>query len=402
MSANRNENGYDITSQNYFEDLGRHLESPIEPPTRQSVSEARGKLRWEGVECLLSSANREKELRQNPSFTYKGHVTRAVDGTCMRTPRTPDLLKHFTPSETHSGYTHYPSLLAVTATNVFTGQPISTQISDNTVSEREGLRKLINGVFQPGDLSLLDRGLGGDWVFLEFEKCGQFYLCRIKFGGKKRTSSQAKYFLKHKKKSWVISKKVTDRVTGIEYEIQIRFIVGPIDGEGKRIIFATNLIDESVYTRKSLLKLYRMRWATETLYGRVKTLLKIERFHAQSYNGVMQEIFANLLVLSLTAFIWASTILHENISPQVIVPSFKNAVEVLRRHLLDVIDHRIIGGKPPHIAKTLVEQTGRVLWKKQSDRAHPRVSMQPVNTWARHKQKRIAQFNAAQKKRALT
>jgi hypothetical protein len=120
MAASRNENGYDITSQNYFEELGDHRGKEIEPVTRQSISEARAKLKWQGFEALLPVANREKEFKED-FLRYKGHITRAVDGTSMIVPRTEELLQHFTPRTSKKGPGHYPSLLAVTAMNVFHG-----------------------------------------------------------------------------------------------------------------------------------------------------------------------------------------------------------------------------------------------------------------------------------------
>lgn len=390
MAANRNENGYDITSQNYFEELGHYSGEPLEPMTRQSVSEARGKLGWEAFEYLLTAANREEEFRSS-RFTYKGHVTRAVDGTYMNAPRTEDVLKYFSPQKTASRDGHYPSLLAVTATNVFTGQPIAARIFDHTGSEREGLRFFVRTVFKAGDLSLLDRNFGDPKVFWEFERHEQYHLCRMRAGGV-FIPMYVKTFLKSKKKSDIVELSVLDEGTGNEIEIRIRLVRGPSDSEGKPIVFATNLLDEQKYSRKSLLKLYQQRWVTETLYGRVKHLLKVERFHGRSYNSVMQEIFANLLVLSLTVFIWSATILQEKMKPEVIVPSFKNALEVMRRHLFNVIDSTITESEASELAKIILLQTKRVLWLKQPGRSYPRVSMQPINYWATKKTLRLAEF----------
>jgi len=389
MSANRNENGYDITAQNYFDELGSHSDSELDPITHQSVSEARAKLKWEAFEYLLGRANREKDFNDE-QFTYRGHITRAVDGTSMITPRTEDLLSHFTPRISTKGEGHYPSLLLVTAINVFTGQVISGKVENHTASERDQLRFMIRHVFNKGDLSLLDRGFPAGWIFLEYKKAEQFYLARLKTTGD-RMSVYVRQFLKSKQKSKVITITVMDETTGREVEIKIRLVRGPKDSEGKRIAFATNLIGEK-YSRRSILKLYRERWTVETLYWRVKILLKIERFHSRSYNGVMQEIFANLLVLSLTALIWAATIKKHRLNAKYVVPSFKNAVEVVRRHLFHAIDNKITGTKARVLAKKLILQTGRVLWAKQPGRSYPRVSMQPIKSWNLAKIKKLEEF----------
>ena len=122
MSASRNGDGYDISSQNYFRKLSEHLYKNINPVRRPSVSEARSKLRWEALECLLAYANLESDGLPN-GFLFKGHVTRAIDGTSFFTPKSEDLLKHFSLRNTKSeeGETHYPYGFCVAAINVFTG-----------------------------------------------------------------------------------------------------------------------------------------------------------------------------------------------------------------------------------------------------------------------------------------
>jgi len=399
MAASRNEDGYDITSQNYFERLAEHRGEEIQPVTRQSISEARSKLKWEGFQALLSSANRETAFTQD-SLRYKGHITRAVDGTSMIVPRTAELLEYFTPRTSKKGEGHYPCLLAVTAMNVFTGQPTAARIDDHTASERDGLLSMIRTVFRPGDLSLMDRGLPAGWLFWEFEKAGQYYLSRMKTTGES-SAGYVRDFVKSKKKSKVIQIEIVDIDTNEKVNIKVRLVRGPTDSEGKQIVFATNLIGEK-YTRKSLLKLYSQRWAVETLYGRMKNLLKIERFHARNYNGVMQEIFANLLVLSLTALVWSVTICCKDMNPRKTVPNFKNATEVVRRHLFDAIDRRITGRRAKLLAKRMIEQTARVIWKKQPDRSYPRVSMQPIKVWNLAKEKKLADFAKIQKQRGTS
>lgn len=91
MSASRNENGYDISSQNYFREPGTALGKPIDPVKRQSVSEARSKIGWEAFEFLLGAANLESE-KLPPEFLFHGHVTRSIDGTSFYAPRSEDLL----------------------------------------------------------------------------------------------------------------------------------------------------------------------------------------------------------------------------------------------------------------------------------------------------------------------
>lgn len=403
MVCSRNENGYDITSQNYFRELGSISGEKTTPVTRQSFCEARTKFNWQGFEYLLDQANQEENLKTASHLKYQGHITRAIDGTTFITPRTDELLEYFKPRKiprSNGELCHYPSAMLVTAINVFTGQPVRGIVNEYQASERAMLLSMIQG-FSPGDLSLLDRGFGGANVFYEFNRHEQFFLCRMKGHGN-RVALYIQKFIKYGLKEKTLKISTIDEESGKTVWLKIRLIRGPNDSEGKPIIFATNLLDDSVYTRKSLLKLYRKRWDVETLYYRVKCLIKLENFHGRTLNGILQEVFASLLMLSLTAMISTFTIQKLRLNPAVVVPSFKNATEVVRRHLFALINHKITTADPKKLARTMIEEVGDVIWVKQPGRSCPRVSMQPIKSWNLKKAKKLEEFRLNQKKRDLT
>lgn len=389
MSLNRNGNGYDISSQNYFKDLSKELNEKLKPAAHQSVSDARGKIKWEGFEYLLGAANLEKRGLPK-SFKFKGHVTRGVDGTSFYTPRTEELLEYFTPRNTCSqeGQTHYPYGLCVTAVNVYTGQPVCAVVDDYDTSEREGLKKMLCE-FSPGDLSLLDRGLGGKEIYFELEDHEQFFIHRAKTSGD-YVATYIQEFLESGKKQTMVE--ITMKKESKEIKMDLRLILGPIDSEGKPIVFVTNLLNKNRYKRSAIIQLYNKRWACETLYDRVKNLLCLEKFHGRSYNGIMQEIFANLLALSLTALAVSAVIHEEKLDPEVEQPNFKNANEVVRRHLFDIIDKRITGAKSKAVVKEILKEVGAIMYKVRPGRSYPRVSMQPIKIWNLKKSAKLRAF----------
>lgn len=399
MVCARNGNGYDISSQNYFRELSAHLRDPINPARRQSVSEARSKLGWQAIEYLLECANLESAgLPSNLKF--QGHVTRAIDGTSFYTPRSPDLLSHFTPRRTRADEqeTHYPYGMCVAAINVFTGQPVGAVIEDYRASERSGLKRLIAG-FSRGDLALLDRGLGGAQVYLEFQRREQVFIHRVTAAG----GSVAKYvqkFLSSGKKQCLFTLPVKGEKPGERIPVRLRILLGPLDQDGSPLVFITNLLDKKRYKRNAILKLYQKRWTVETLYGRVKHLLHLEKFHSRSHNGVMQEIFASLLILSLTAAAVCAVIDQDEMDIETESPSFKAAAEVIRRHLFSIIDHRIVGTKPKKLLKQVLTEVRAVMHPVRPGRSYPRVSMQPIKSWNLKKSAKLNAFK--NQKRALT
>jgi DDE family transposase len=391
MSCTRNGNGYDIASQNYFRELSRDLGDTVDPVSRQSVSEARAKLRWEAFEYLLDRANLE-HAGLPERFKFFGHVTRALDGTSFFTPASPELLEHFSRRKTKSeeGETHYPYGLCVTAINVFTDQPVAAVVDNYRASERALLKHMI-AQFNPGDLALLDRGLGGAQVYLEFDAYGQFFIHRAKTTGD-RVAGYVARFLESGKNQKTVKINVKDEETGMIVTLKLRLILGPLDSEGKPIVFVTNLRGKNRYPRESIVELYARRWGVETMYNRVKNLLSLESFHARTYNGVMQEIFSNLLVLSLAAAASSCAIDEHDMDPDEVRPNFKNATEVVRRHLFAVVDHRIVGEKPKKLLKQIIEQVAAKTYKIRPGRSYPRVSMQPIQSWNLKKSAKLRAF----------
>lgn len=391
MTLARNGNGYDVSSQNYFRELSTEIDLEIAPVRHQSVSEARAKLKWEGFEYLLDSANLEND-ELSDRFKFKGHTTRAIDGTSFFTPRSDELMEHFSCRNTSSaeGSTHYPYGLCVSAINVFTGQPTAAIVGDYKLSERQLLTQVISK-FDKKDLSLLDRGLGSKAVYLAYHLSGQFFIHRAKTTGD-RVAIYIQDFLTSKKKQKVQKITVRDEESGDDVQMELRLILGPIDSEGKPIVFVTNLLDKKKYKRIDIKNLYQKRWSVETLYNRVKNLLCLEKFHARTYNGVMQEIFANLLALSLAAVAVTAVVNQKKLDPEQTLPNFKNATEVIRRNLFNIIDHKIYGKRPKAIARQILVEVADVLYQVRPNRSFPRVSMQPIKKWNLKKSAKISEF----------
>jgi len=400
MSAHRNMDGYDITSQNYFAELSRFTGDAINPVSHQAISQARAKIDWEAFRYLLQQANQD-EVFSGKAFRYRGHIVRAIDGTQITLPRSEDILDLFEPHNTRTGVSHYPAALLVTAMNVFTGQCKAARVVNHVGSEREQLMSMVELDFASGDIAVLDRGFHGDSVFLRFEDHRQFYLCRMR-SAEERRDAKIHEFLTSGKKEQVFSVEVI-RATGEVAQIKIRLLLGPKDSEGKHVVLATNLLNPQHYSRKSLLALYSTRWRVETMYGRVKTLLQLEQFHARTYNGVMQEIFANLLLISLTALVLLAAAKKLKLDPDIAVPSFKNALTVIKRHLAELIRVRepITPERAKNLAEAIIEEASRLIWKKQPGRSYPRISHRPAKGWSLYKNDRIKEFKKLTRQRAL-
>jgi len=388
MAANSNNCGYAITVQNLFSELGLAQT----PPCKQSFSNARKKLSFEAFSFLLQEANQEQQIED----LWHGHVVRILDGSKINLPSSKELRAHFARPNSKAGPAHYPQALIVTALNSFSGQPVAVEMGCYKKSNERDLALRLMNNFNDGDLSLLDRGLGGKRVYLQYYKHNQFFIHRERtFGSTAPLYIQD--FIKAKKRQTLTAVDVEDD-DGEIISILVRLVKGPIDSEGNRIVFVTNLLDEKEYASQSIVELYKRRWGIETTYGRVKNLLNLELFHSRSLNGIKQEIYANLLILSLTALIECQASKKCGLDRARAVPNFKAATHVVRRHLATIIgSHKLSQKEATLAAEKMIEEASRIIWRKQPGRNFPRVSMQSINVWSLCKNRKLAA--AAQSRR---
>jgi hypothetical protein len=382
MVAEGNRYGLAVAGQKF----NRKREMDVaEAAKKQTLSDARKKIKWQGFEFLLHEARRD-----DLEVPWLRHRVRIADGTKFSTPNTPELREHFDIPNSKAGAGFYPQGWLVTLLNSTSGQPIAGVVGSYRESERDLMLKLLSEC-QENDLLLTDRGLGGGRVFLECYRNGIHLLHREKTSGD-TASLHVQDFLASKKKSAFYGIEVEDD-DGQKVLLWIRLILGPIDSEGKRIVFSTTLLDEEKYSVSSIRKLYYRRWAVETAYGRIKGLLALEKIRAKSLNGVMQEVFSNLLVLSLAAIVDLEASRRMNLDREKQVPSFVAVIEVIRDHLAFIAAVDKLSRKQANdIAEKMIHEASQIIWTKQPGRSCPRVSKQPIKSHNLCKNKKLAEF----------
>lgn len=387
LAATRNQNGYEITSQNYFAQYGS-IESAV---SRSSLSEARGKIDWKAFDYLL------KDLREESHrdvAKWKGLNVKAIDGTFLTLPATKKILDEF--PRRPKAKTHYPKGILVTAMNVFTGQPLNAVIESHQGSERSCLKRIIDQ-FEKRDVLLLDRGFEGIEYMAQMQRGGIFFVSRLRAEGA-ALGAYIRKFISSKKKTVIVSLKV--KREGKEEVLKVRLIRGKRDRKGRPIILATNLLGRSTYKAPEILELYLYRWRIETLYYRSKELLKIETFHAKTVNGVLQEIWANLVILSLMAIM--TSLAKRQVKGSLRHPSFKGALEVIRRNFFFFVSVSRRQKSLVQMLEEMLRQTASITCLKQPGRKNQRISKQSHSTWVGGEKNRlIDKYKARQKKKAM-
>jgi hypothetical protein len=393
MVCSRNANGYAITSQNYFSQLETPLKRDLPSASRSSVCEARQKLDWKAFEYLLRESNLKKEEIPE-AYKWKGHVVRAADGTKITLPHSKKIIQEFPQRKAvkspEGTFAHYPFALLVTACNVMTGQPTAARLYSFRGSERDGVHSMVKDDFAAGDICLLDRGLDGVRVWRTFEENNQFHVTRLK----QSKTGYVHEFMSSNKDEIITERCLKDPEKKESLSIKIRLIRGRKLKDGSFLVIGTNLLDKIKYPAADLLELYGRRWNVETMYHRVKTLLNVQSFHARQPNGVLQEIFANLLILSMTSGLSIHASQVAKLDTKETSPNLKNAIEVLKRNLsFYVISIPLSKEQRQKWCEKIIREVLKVLCKKQPGRSYPRYSRQPVNRWGYAKANKIQLFN---------
>jgi hypothetical protein len=296
-------------------------------------------------------------------------MVRAADGTKITLPNSKEILKEFPQRKAvrspEGTFSHYPFVQLVTACNVLTGQPTAARLYNMYGSEREGVTSMVQNDFAPEDICLLDRGLDGVRVWSSFDRHHQFHITRLREVGKTGPTGlqYVHQFLRSRKSEMTLERQMKNSQTGEVLTTQLRLIRGRKLKDGSFLVVGTNLLDQKKYPADEILELYSRRWSIETMYHRVKTLFNIQAFHARQHNGLLQEIFSNLLILSMTSALAMHAAQTAGLDPKEGCPNLKNAAEVMK-----------------------------VLCKKQPGRSYPRYSRQPVNRWPYAKASKIELF----------
>lgn len=305
------------------------------PTARSSITEARQKVPWQALEHLL-----HKAVVDEPSWF--GHNAYAVDGSYVRMPKSAEIMRNF-PMRTTGEF--YPSCRLFCAFHISTLQPVQADVSSVFKSEHDQLRNILNR-FKSGDVLVLDRGFHSLKLWKEITDHNLNFICRIRQGSLAQRAGRSK-----------------DCILKVGNQ-KLRVV------RLKKLFVITNFIDPK-HTREELLKLYKKRWVAETQFRQLKQNLNLQKFHAKTMNGIMQEIFASLLIASLTTLVAFKT------APSKII-NHSLVIDIVSRHLKVFIS----GSKKAiqaflRIAPKLIE----FAQKPRPGRAFPRFSKQPENKW---------------------
>lgn len=94
----------------------------------------------------------------------------------------------------------------------------------------------------------------------------------------------------------------------VDKSVRIRLIKQTLRS-GEVRVYATSLLDEDRYSKKSIIHLYKQRWGVEEAYKTLKARLDVIHFSGKTVHAVQQDFYARVFLMSL------NSILKSNIKP---------------------------------------------------------------------------------------
>lgn len=252
------------------------------PPVKSALSQYRKKISYLFFKNIFYIIVRQFMPTMK---RYKDYHIVGIDGDEFNLPPTNDILK-----EGYKGYpvgedeeTHYLKMYVVKCVDLMSNVVLNfknSHFNDEIHFAIEMLHELPKKT-----IAIFDRLYLSKKLIEAHAQNGIIFLARCKTGS--TFSEIVEFYKSNKRRSFFL-------YNGIKINL-----IKKINATGKVIILATNL-DISDWTNKELENLYTLRWDTESNNRDMTCTLQIEQWHSKFFNGIMQEIYVNLIMMNIT------------------------------------------------------------------------------------------------------
>jgi len=396
LAASGTNQGVDIKSSQFFKNARRSgLWFDAMPVHRASVSRARRKVPWQIFTNILADAVKcayqlwpDDELK----YLWHGMSVFALDGSKYNLPATDEIRKELDPNSglQNDGKGHYPQCLVSTVYDVFRRLPIARTVVGYDSCEREELKNLLP--FVPANsVWMFDRGYPSYESILYLT---QNYPGHFLFRSPATSTFPAvEAFIKSGKKEaviWITASHTFKRKVSIKERRELKpiklRIIKLVHPDGTCSVLLTSLFGKKKYACDQIINLYFRRWEVESYYRDEKVTLEIEKFHSKTVNGILQELYAVMImsVISRTLMAMGSQSVFSGKKEL----QFKNAILTLASDAAFLVADD--PQKATVIFKEILAAISRVKYyrPKHQRASQPRVNKQPVNKWNQSKIKK--------------
>jgi len=234
--------------------------------------------------------------------TYKGYHIVGMDGDDYNIKPSQDLLDNG-----YRGYsvtikdqklneikneTHYLKMYIVRCVDLLSGVVIG--FKESSINDEIGKACELFSELPRKTIAIFDRLFLSKRLIESATKNSTYFLARCK-SDKTFKEISAFYTSNKRRSSFLFTTQEGEKVT-----VNLIKVANPRSKKkDKFIVLATNL-NIKEWKSKELANLYTLRWDCETSNRDSTSVLKLEQWHTQFYNGILQEIYAHLIIFNLT------------------------------------------------------------------------------------------------------
>ena len=315
-----------------------HLSQKGQPAPSTNTSaycKARQRLSEKVFTQLLQVSATELEGRVQCEDWWCGKRVRAVDGTGISMPDTPENQNAYPQPSSQAPGCGFPILRLVVLISLVTGAVLAHALGPMSDSEMILFRRLLDEL-QRDDLLLGDRYYGNFWVVATLRQRGIDAVLRVAasrrcdFRRGRRLGKDDHLIVWHKPsvRPHYLTK---DHYEALPAQIELREVRGTLFAKGSRarqVILVTTLLDPKRYPREELLKLYACRWQCELRLRDIKIALHLDVLRTQTPEMVRKELLAKLLAYNLIRrLMWEASVRAGEESVRL---SFKGSLQHVR------------------------------------------------------------------------
>jgi hypothetical protein len=337
--------------------------------TASALTQARTKLK-PGAFLALNEKLLEGFYRQFASRRWRGLRVLAVDGSMARLPATDDVAATFGAAPEGSAV---PQARLSRLYDVLNRLVIVADVESPTVGERVLAGESLAAT-EAQDIVLYDRGYPAFWLFVLHLREQRHFCARLPAN----FCAASTAFAREEARSRVVTiqpgKEAQEqcRLYGLPTEpIQVRLVkVQLVTGETE--ILATSLLDETAYPSHAFKHLYHLRWGVEEGYKTEKCRLEIENFSGLTAHAVLQDIYAKIFMVNLSAILaWVAQAIADRLYQARKHPyqvNFANALSKMK----DNVVRLLLGAWPPTLLTQLVTTMALSVEAVRPERSYPR------------------------------
>ena len=233
---------------------------------------------------------------------WKGFRVLAMDGSTAKLPGNHSSLKNFFSRHgfgPKADVKHWMSRVSFLY-DVFNGIVIDAQMASFNTGEGTLANRHMAYV-KKGDLLIFDRGYASSQRMFQLMAKGAHFLFRMKDNWWKCVEEFQKNGQTDQIVTLTLPKKyhyLLKKHPHLTAQIQIR-LIKKTNRKGESQVFATSLIDTKIYSCKSILNLYKQRWAIEEAYKMIKSRMELIKFSGITSWAIQQDFYAKTALISL-------------------------------------------------------------------------------------------------------